>query len=897
MSFPGILPLARNAAYLAGTQFVGLMSRVVWVIAAAKLLGPDLYAVLAYSQAWQLAFLPLALFGVGPAMAYLIAPDRGRAADIAAQSLAIRLLAAIVAAFGCFALSRVVSPDPRAEALIAVLVVALIGRALTMWAQSLFAAFEVNQHTMRQETLFAVLDMALALAILFGGGSLLLLVSAKAGVMLLQAGWSLSVVHRYVTPVALSWQWREWRPLLALAFPALLITLASDWRFNGSLVLFRNLAGDGVLFSQFALAMQALTIIGVLPLAVSSAAYPALRRAVTRGDGRDVFYASLVQRLAPLAGVAAGLGGLALGEPVFGLVFGEAYSVAGQLVGLTLWCVAPLVAGYGYPQVLIARGQFRAMVMLSVAGALFMTAGMALLVPGGGVAGAIVATFIGFAVPALGALVLARQQGLVDPARDIWRPLAVAGAALVGYLALAGISRGIALVAGLVILAAGTVALRIVRIEEFRQLRRAPAAGGPPRRVLMMASTLPRWAGDAVPAFVLDQAIALQRRQPGLEIRILAPHDAGAALEEDMNGIRVHRFRYFWPQRLARLVYPAILPNLRRNRWLYLQVPGLFVAEFFAALGLARCWRPDVIYSHWFTPQAIVGAVAALLLGVPHVFTTHSSDVQVLRRVPLAGPWLVRWVTRRAFAFTAVSRRTLARLQAFFPDPGEWAQIARKGSVLPMGTAAAGLPVLESTERRALRSRLGLGDAPVILFLGRLTEKKGIADLLDAFRILAGKDPDLQLVIAGEGEQRPIIEQRLADLGLAGRVRMPGFVTGERKRDLLLAADVLAVPSVVMADDDAEGLPVSLLEGLAAGAVCVATDVSGADDILTNGEDGFLVSQADPAALAQALGRALDLDAAARRELTARGRARAQQFDWPAVADAHWHGLFENVRS
>lgn len=414
-------------------------------------------------------------------------------------------------------------------------------------------------------------------------------------------------------------------------------------------------------------------------------------------------------------------------------------------------------------------------------------------------------------------------------------------------------------------------------------------------KVLITASTLPRWDGDAVPAFVLEQAIALRRAYPGLEIEILAPHHAGALRDEVMGGIPVHRFRYFWPAGLQKLAYPAILPNLRRNRWLYLQVPFLLLAECAAILRRCRRRRPDVLYSHWFAPQALAGGVAAQLLRIPHVFTSHSSDVQVMRRLPGLGPALVRRLVGRMSACTVVSRRTLGKLRDFFPGAGAWERVSDKVRVMPMGIDLAGLQPPAPVEREALRADLGLSGRAVILFIGRLTEKKGLFVLLDAFARVAPARRDALLVIAGDGELRESVGRRVRELGLDDCVRMPGYVTGEQKRRWLASADLMVLPSIVTADDDAEGLPVALLEGLAAGKVCVATDVSGADDILTGGVDGFIVPQREPALLADALQRALDLAPAERDGIAGRGRRRAADFDWPVVARAHYEHLLAGI--
>ena len=477
MTNPAIRTITRNTAYLVGANTVNVFSRLIWAVVAARILGPDLYSLLAYSLTWQLAFVPLALFGVGPALSYLIGPDRSRTADYAGHVLAIRLITILGAVAACVILSHVVTPDPRAPSLIAVLSFFMAARAITSFTQTLFTAFEVNQHTILQDTLFGVFDLAVAFWILLSGGSLLWLVTAKAIVAWLQTGWALFIVHRRVIPIRIEWRPTQWRPILRLALPALMITLAIDWSFNGSLVLFRNLTTDGILFGQYALAMQALAIATILPLALSRAAFPALRRAVARGDGKEMLFASAMQRMAPIAGTAAGLIGWATGEPLFRWLLGEPFSTAGELVGLTLWCLIPLTAAAGYPEALIAQGRFRTMVILTLAGATLMTLSTFLLVPVYGVTGAIAAALLGFSVPPAGAFMLAWKQKLTNPIRDVARPFAAAAIGLGAYVTLASTSTWAALAAGLLTLTGATHVLRVIGPNEMRAMRSQLSSG------------------------------------------------------------------------------------------------------------------------------------------------------------------------------------------------------------------------------------------------------------------------------------------------------------------------------------------------------------------------------------------------------------------------------------
>ena len=397
-------------------------------------------------------------------------------------------------------------------------------------------------------------------------------------------------------------------------------------------------------------------------------------------------------------------------------------------------------------------------------------------------------------------------------------------------------------------------------------------------KVLFAGSTFPRRRDDTLPEFMWHQVRWLTRAVPGLSAFVLAPHDAHAATRETWEGVAIRRFRYFFPASLQRLAYPAIWPNLRRWPALALQVPFLLLAELLATLRWTRRERFDVIYSHWFMPQGVACGIAAILTGTPHVFTTHSSDVAVMRRLPLVGPWLVRLLVRRARAITAVSTRSRDIIAGFFPR-AEWTRLSARVAVIPMG--------VELREWRDLPP----GSPTQLLFVGRLAEKKGVEYLLRAMTMEPLREMDARLVIAGDGTLLEVLRAQAAAAGLGERVRFAGFVSGADKRAAFARAGIVVIPSIVTDAGDAEGVPVALLEALAAGRICVATDASGAPEIVRDG-DAIIVPQKDAAALSVAIARAMRMPEAERREMSDRARRAAAPYDWDAVARAHARHLF-----
>jgi glycosyltransferase involved in cell wall biosynthesis len=157
-----------------------------------------------------------------------------------------------------------------------------------------------------------------------------------------------------------------------------------------------------------------------------------------------------------------------------------------------------------------------------------------------------------------------------------------------------------------------------------------------------------------------------------------------------------------------------------------------------------------------------------------------------------------------------------------------------------------------------------------ILTVGRLTRVKGHDILINTFAQIREYFPGLNLVIAGDGEARRELEKLARKLGVEKEVEFTGFVSKERLRALLHRATVFALPS------RSEGMPLALLEAMAAGVPSIATCVGGVPDVVSSGA-GILVPPNNPGALAEGLARVLS-DATLARRLGSGGRARARNF-------------------
>lgn len=254
----------------------------------------------------------------------------------------------------------------------------------------------------------------------------------------------------------------------------------------------------------------------------------------------------------------------------------------------------------------------------------------------------------------------------------------------------------------------------------------------------------------------------------------------------------------------------------------------------------ARRDRPDVIQS--FLPSDNILARAAgvacpdtvVITGVRLVPTGEDDIRQAIDN----------WSSR--FADHVVSNSAAgARFVRDYGVPEERVSVIHNGRDLSR---------FERDAPEGLRDGLGLpADAPVVGTVGRLIDRKGHDELLDAWVTVRDEVPDAHLLVVGDGPRRAALEARASDRGVADCVHFTGL--RDDVPDLLAAMDAFAFPSHY------EGLPGALLEAMAAGLPCVATPVDGNSELLTAYETGLFVGVDEPDELAWALVRVLQNDA------------------------------------
>jgi phosphatidyl-myo-inositol alpha-mannosyltransferase len=260
----------------------------------------------------------------------------------------------------------------------------------------------------------------------------------------------------------------------------------------------------------------------------------------------------------------------------------------------------------------------------------------------------------------------------------------------------------------------------------------------------------------------------------------------------------------------------------------------------------------DVIHLH--EPMCPGPTMTALLFhNAPVIGTFHRAGDSAAYKIGRPG---VRWLARRMELRVAVSPDALATAKKALG--GEY-ELLFNGIEIERFAKAEPHPT----------------DGPTILFLGRHEERKGLAVLLDALRFLPSS---VRVWVAGIGPQT---ERLRAMHGADPRISWLGRLTDDEKAARLAGADIFCAPSL-----HGESFGVVLLEGMAAGAAVVASNLDGYRNVVTDGVDSVLVPPGDAEALGAALQRVLD-DEVLRADLVAAGEARAQRFSMVHLAEEY----------
>lgn len=264
------------------------------------------------------------------------------------------------------------------------------------------------------------------------------------------------------------------------------------------------------------------------------------------------------------------------------------------------------------------------------------------------------------------------------------------------------------------------------------------------------------------------------------------------------------------------------------------------------------------LHAHFASDAATVALLAGRLSGIGYSFTAHARDIFHTYENPRIDDAMRRAKIGESRFVVTVSDYNRQHLQRL--APGSSGRIHRIYNGIDLSRF--------TPDPRARQTGL-------ILAIGRMIEKKGFADLIEACRLLAEGSQEFRCRIVGDGPLRDRLQAQIDGAGLSSRVELHPPVVQERLITMIREASVVVLPCVISASGDRDGLPTVLLEAMALAQPVVTTTVSGGPEIVEHGRTGLLTEPGDPMALAAMLG-AIVADPAAGARMGLHGRARAE---------------------
>ena len=302
--------------------------------------------------------------------------------------------------------------------------------------------------------------------------------------------------------------------------------------------------------------------------------------------------------------------------------------------------------------------------------------------------------------------------------------------------------------------------------------------------------------------------------------------------------------------------------------------PLFFSWALLRLLAVGLTGRVSIIHvnvaSRGSTVRKFFVVATATALGVPVVLHLHAAIFEdFYSGLPGVARGLVRWMFQRASCVVVLGSAARTLVVQELGVASDRVEVISNGVPSP-----AELP--GPAECAAPPERITCG--PLVVFLGRLCERKGVDHLIAALAAPCVHRHGWRAALAGDGDQEPYLAQA-ARLGIADRLTFPGWLDQGGVSSLLRQGSIFVLPS------HAEGLPMAVIEALAHGVAVVATPVGALPDHLVDGQSVLLVSPGDEDALASALDRLMGDESLRRRIGQAGQEVFRREFDIASVAD------------
>lgn len=373
-------------------------------------------------------------------------------------------------------------------------------------------------------------------------------------------------------------------------------------------------------------------------------------------------------------------------------------------------------------------------------------------------------------------------------------------------------------------------------------------------KLLIVTHNYIRAEGDFAGVFL--HLMARKLSENGVEVHVVAPHDAAIAEYEEIGGVKVYRFRYARDDKETLAYRGDMHRQVIRNPLKLFRLWRFLRASYKLCCRVIEREKIELVSVNWLIPNGIVGGWLRKKYGerIDLLLSSHGTDIRLLVRFPIMLAFLKRTI-RQARRWTVVSNYLKELIV------GKDAEAAEKIEVLPFPSDETIFYPDDAIEK----------DADLVVAVARLTKQKRLSYLIAAIKSLVENRPGIKLNIYGGGPEKGNLEREIDDFGLVGRVRILKPIPQSVLREVYNRASVVVLNSV------GEGFGLALVEAMLCRTAVVGTRSGGITDIIDEDENGLLVAPDDVEELAGAIERLLG-DKALRERLAGAGYKKAREW-------------------
>jgi len=361
-------------------------------------------------------------------------------------------------------------------------------------------------------------------------------------------------------------------------------------------------------------------------------------------------------------------------------------------------------------------------------------------------------------------------------------------------------------------------------------------------KICIFTHTTPRFAGDTAAPFIEQLAMSLVER--GHKVWILTPWDK--EIKRTKRNYKMVSYRYIYPPSYHLLGYSRTLKGDKSMSAIqYLIAPFMYLFGFIALFKLVRKEKIDVVSTHWIVPNGFIAAFVKLFTGVPYTSTIPGSDVF------MGGKGGAFFFVKYFVGFASfMADYVLSDSSHYIEQLHDLGAKGQREKVIRYGVNSNKFK--PANRDKKLLKQYGLKENDKILVaVGRMVAKKGYIYLINAMPEIVKKVPGVKLVMVGDGELKSELEARVKKLNIAKNVIFTGTISYDDLVKYYNLANVFVMSSVKDEDGNLDASPVAMMEAMSTGAAVIATKFAGSEDLIDEGETGYLVKEKDSRAIAR----------------------------------------------